>query len=90
MQNTHPLTIQFIASTERATLRERQLEGIAKAKKNGVYKNRIKDTTESREIVMNSYKEVVCYLKMNKKLRDIAGQCQVPVGMVQKVKALIV
>ncbi|MBM3170914.1 MAG: recombinase family protein [Bacteroidetes bacterium] len=78
-----------ISEMERATLRERQLEGIAEAKKKGVYKGRIKGTTESREIVMNRYKEVVRYLRMNKSLRDIAGRCQVSLGTVQKVKALM-
>lgn len=78
-----------ISEMERATLRERQLEGIAEAKKKGVYKGRIKGTTESKEAVLDRYKEVVRYLRMKKSLRDIAGRCQVSLGTVQKVKALM-
>lgn len=78
-----------ISEMERATLRERQLEGIAEAKKKGVYKGRIKGTTESKEAVLDRYKEVVRYLRMKKSLRDIAGRCQVSLGTVQKVKALV-
>lgn len=78
-----------IREMERATLRERQLEGIAEAKKKGVYKGRIKGTTESKEAVLDRYKEVVRYLRMKKSLRDIAGRCQVSLGTVQKVKALM-
>jgi DNA invertase Pin-like site-specific DNA recombinase len=78
-----------ISEMERATLRERQLEGIAEAKKKGVYKGRIKGTTESKKAVLDRYKEVVRYLRMKKSLRDIAGRCQVSLGTVQKVKALM-
>lgn len=78
-----------ISEMERATLRERQLEGIAEAKKKGIYKGRIKGTTESKEAVLDRYKEVVRYLRMKKSLRDIAGRCQVSLGTVQKVKALM-
>ncbi len=78
-----------IAEMERSTLRERQLEGIAEAKKRGVYKGREKGTTESPEEVLKHYKEVVIHLRMKKPLRDIASRCNVALGTVQKVKKLL-
>jgi DNA invertase Pin-like site-specific DNA recombinase len=77
-----------IGEMERSTLRERQLEGIAEAKKRGAYRGREKGTTESREEVLEKYKEVVRYLKMEKSLRDISSRCSVSLGTVQKVKRL--
>lgn len=78
-----------ISEMERSTLRERQLEGIAEAKKRGVYKGREKGTTETPQEVLNNYKEVVRFLKMNKSLRDTASRCKVALGTVQKVKRLM-
>lgn len=79
-----------IAEMERTTLRERQLEGIAEAKKRGAYKGREKGTVETKEEVLTRYKEVVRYLRMNKSLRDIASRCKISVGTVQKVKKMII
>jgi DNA invertase Pin-like site-specific DNA recombinase len=78
-----------IAEMERSTLRERQLEGIAEAKKRGVYKGREKGTSESPEEVLKHYKEVVNHLRMKKSLRDIASRCDVSLGTVQKVKRIL-
>jgi len=78
-----------ISEMERATIRERQLEGIAEAKKRGVYKGREKGTTETPEQVLNNYKEVVRFIKMKKSLRDTASRCNVSLGTVQKVKKLM-
>lgn len=78
-----------IAEMERATLRERQLEGIAEAKKRGVYKGREKGTTDTPEQVLGNYKEVVRFLKMKKSLRDTASRCNVSLGTVQKVKKIL-
>ena len=78
-----------ISEMERTTLRERQLEGIAEAKKRGVYFGREKGSTESREDVLEKYKNVVRLLRMNKSLRDVAGRCNVSLGTVQKVKKLL-
>ncbi len=79
-----------ISEMEKTTLRERQLEGIAEAKKRGVYKGREKGTTETPEQVLNNYKEVVRFLRMKKSLRDTASRCKVSLGTVQKVKKLVV
>ena len=78
-----------ISEMERTTLRERQLEGIAEAKKRGVYKGREKGTVETKEEVLGRYIEVVRYLRMNKSLRDIASRCEISLGTVQKVKRMI-
>jgi DNA invertase Pin-like site-specific DNA recombinase len=78
-----------ISEMERTTLRERQLEGIAEAKKRGVYKGREKRTVETKEEVLGRYKEVVRYLRMNKSLRDIASRCKISLDTVQKVKTMI-
>ena len=78
-----------ISEMERATLRERQLEGIAEAKKRGTYKGREKGTTIDKVVILQKYKEVVRLLKMKKSLRDVASRCEVSLGTVQKVKGLM-
>jgi DNA invertase Pin-like site-specific DNA recombinase len=78
-----------ISQMERATLRERQLEGIAEAKKRGAYKGREKGTTDTPEETLSKYKEVVKHLRMKKPLRDIASRCDVSLGTVQKVKRVM-
>jgi DNA invertase Pin-like site-specific DNA recombinase len=78
-----------ISEMERTTLRERQLEGIAEAKKRGTYKGREKGTTDSKEEVLYKYKEVVRFIKMKKSLRDTASRCDVSLGTVQKVKRML-
>ena len=78
-----------ISEMERTTLRERQLEGIAEAKKRNAYHGRVKGTIESKEEVLDKYKEVVRFIKMKKSLRDTASRCDVSLGTVQKVKKLM-
>ncbi len=74
---------------ERTTLRERQLEGIEIAKKNGTYKGRVKGTAESKDEFLAKYKEVSRLLRMKKSLRDIVGRTNVSLATVQKVKKYI-
>ena len=78
-----------ISEMERTTLWERQLEGIEEAKKRGSYKGREKGTTESKEEVLDKYKEVARFIRLGKSLRDVASRCDVSLGTVQKVKRLI-
>lgn len=78
-----------ISEMERATLRERQLEGISEAKKRGVYKGREKGSVETNEEVLAKYKEVVKFLRMKKTLRDTASRAEVSLGTVQKVKKIM-
>lgn len=79
-----------ISEMERTTLRERQLEGIEIAKKNGTYKGRVKGTTESKDEFLTKYKEVSRLLRMNKSLRDIASRSGASLATVQKVKKMMV
>ena len=78
-----------IAEMERSSIRERQMEGIALAKMRGVYKGRVKGTTENTEEFLVKYKEVVKHLKLNKSLRDISSRCGVSLATVQKVKKFV-
>ena len=78
-----------ISEMERTTLRERQLEGIEIAKKNGTYKGRVKGTTESKDEFLAKYKEVSRLLRMSKSLRDVASRSGSSLATVQKVKRLI-
>lgn len=78
-----------ISEMERTTLRERQLEGIEIAKKNGTYKGRVKGTTENKDEFLAKYKEVSRLLRMKKSLRDIVGRTNVSLAIVQKVKRLV-
>ena len=78
-----------VAQMERETLLERQKEGIAIAKAKGVYNGRVKGSTESDAEVLGKYKEVVKFLKMGKSLRDVQSRCEVSLGTVQKVKAIL-
>jgi DNA invertase Pin-like site-specific DNA recombinase len=78
-----------VAQMERETLLERQKEGIAIAKANGVYNGRVKGSTESDTEVLAKYRDVVKFLKMGKSLRDVKSRCNVSLGTVQKVKQIL-
>lgn len=81
-----------ISEMERVTLRERQLEGIALAKlQKGVYKGRVKGTTETKEEVLQKYSKVVFYLKRDVKptFIEIAKLCDCSKNTVQKVKKVM-
>ena len=80
-----------ISEMERATLRERQLEGIEQAKKRGVYKGREKGTTESKEEILQKYSKVVAYLKRQHKpsYSEIAKLCDCSKNTVQKVNKVL-
>ena len=74
---------------ERNIILERQREGIAIARANGVYKGRIKGTTETDAEVLAKYRDVAKFLKMGKSLRDVKSRCSVSLGTVQKVKQIL-
>ncbi len=80
-----------ISEMERATIRERQLEGIAEAKKRGTYKGREKGTTETSEEVLAKYSKVVTYLKRKSthSYSEIAKLCDCSKNTVQKVKKVM-
>ena len=78
-----------IAEMERESLLERQREGIAIAKAKGTYKGRVKGSVESDKDVLERYKSVIKHLKNGQSLRNTAKLCEVSLGTVQKVKALL-
>lgn len=80
-----------ISEMERATLRERQLEGINLAKKRGVYRGREKGTAESQDEVLKKYPKVIYYLKRKVKpsYTEIAKLCDCSKNTVQKVKKVL-
>lgn len=63
-----------LSSLEKSSLLERQAEGIAQSKLRGVYKGRVKGTTDSPEETLSKHKRVVKSLKTNPtlSLRQIA------------------
>jgi DNA invertase Pin-like site-specific DNA recombinase len=78
-----------VAVMERETLLERQKEGITIAKAKGIYKGRVRGSAESDDEVLAKYKSVVKHLNSGQSLRNTAKLCNVALGTVQKVKALI-
>lgn len=79
-----------ISEMERATLRERQLEGIQIAKIKGIYKGREKGTTLTRTEVLEKYSNVVTYLKRNKTTyKEIGKLCDCSKNTVVKVKKIL-
>ncbi|WP_422079986.1 recombinase family protein [Ulvibacterium sp.] len=78
-----------IAQMERRNLQERQREGIELAKAKGVYKGRKKGSKESKEEILAKYTHVIKRLREGHTLRNASKLCNVSLGTVQKVKALI-
>ncbi|MCT2410042.1 recombinase family protein [Chryseobacterium antibioticum] len=80
-----------ISEMERNSLLERQKEGIAIAKAKGIYKGRLKNTTESVDEFLAKYPNVIHYL--NKKnpptIIEIAKLTDCSKNTVQKVKKYI-
>lgn len=80
-----------IAEMERSIMLERQKEGIELAKKNGVYKGRLKGSKESDEVFLAKYKGVQKELKLGvNSLRKIAKLNEVSLATVQKVKKIMI
>lgn len=77
-----------ISEMERETMLERQKEGIAIAKANGVYKGREKNSYESTEKFLAKYQTVINYLKKSNSppISDIAKLCNCSKNTVLKVK----
>lgn len=85
-----------LSSLEKNSLLERQAEGIIQAKLRGVYKGRVKGTTDSPEATLEKHKRTIRTLKANPtlSLRDIAKLAsdtdyKVSANTVKKVKDLI-
>lgn len=77
-----------ISEMERNSLLERQKEGITIAKAKGIYKGRLKNTTESIEQFLSKYSGVVNYLNKKKPptIIEIAKLTNCSKNTVQKVK----
>jgi DNA invertase Pin-like site-specific DNA recombinase len=82
--------LSTLAEFELTRSKERQTEGIAKAKEKKVYVGRATGTTEAPEVFLNkkTTQEVIKYLKAGESIRRTAKLAGVSVSTVQKVKAL--
>ena len=80
-----------LAEFELSRAKERQSEGIAKAKAKGSYLGRSRGSSESVEVFTNkaSTKAILRYLKMNESISRTAKLSQTSEGSVKKVKRLI-
>ena len=94
--NLITITLSELSSLEKNSLLERQAEGIAQSKLRGVYKGRVKGTTDSPEKTLSIHKKTIKALKANPtlSLRQIAklasdDDYKVSANTVKKVKGLI-
>ena len=80
-----------LAEFELTRIKERQLEGITKAKAKGVYVGRSRGSAESVEVFMNkaSSKAILKYLKMKESISRTAKLSGTSEGSVKKVKKMI-
>ena len=83
-----------LAEFERLRIKERQAEGIEKAKEKGVYSNRVKTggrTAESDKQIIEKYKKtIVRELKKGESVRRTAKLCNVSTATVAKVKKICI
>lgn len=77
------------AQMEREKIKERQKQGIAAAKKKGVYKGRKVGATKNNDKFLAENKAVIKQLKAGTSIRNTAKICGVSVGTVQKVKKMM-
>ena len=80
-----------LAEFELTRIKERQAEGIAKAKAKGSYLGRSKGSSESVEVFMSkaSTKAIVRYLKQKESISRTAKLSSTSTGSVKKVKKMI-
>lgn len=79
-----------VAEMERQTLRERQLEGIALAKAQGIYKGRVSGSKEDTNIFLNKHQDIIKHLKKGRlTLKEIAEITRKSKTTVQKVKHIM-
>ena len=80
-----------LAEFELTRIKERQAEGIAKAKTKGSYLGRSKGSAESVEVFMSksSTKAIVRYLKQKESISRTAKLSETSAGTVKKVKNMI-
>ena len=80
-----------LAEFELTRIKERQAEGIAKAKAKGTYEGRPSGTEESIEKFLNkkSTKDILKYLRQNESISRAAKLSNSSTGKVKKVKKMI-
>jgi len=80
-----------LAEFELSRIKERQAEGIAKAKEKGIYEGRPSGTSETTERFANkeSTQEILKYLRQNESISRTAKLSSTSTGTVKKVKNLI-
>jgi DNA invertase Pin-like site-specific DNA recombinase len=82
-----------VSQMEKESIRERQLEGIALAKKNGTYKGREKGSKESPEEFLKKHskavKEILKEKNKNHTLRELARLSHVSSNTVRKIISVI-
>lgn len=90
--NEIPKFIQkFMINSHERTMKERQMEGIRKAKENGLFTGRKPGSRESVEDFLKKpkIKEVIKYLNMGWKAVKISKEVGINVNTITKVKKLI-
>lgn len=78
-----------LAETERSLLKERQLEGIAIAKRQGRYKGRPKGTGMTPEELIKKHPKTARELRLGESLRRAARLGNVSLNTAQRVKAAL-
>jgi len=80
-----------LSEFELTRIKERQAEGIEKAKKKGVYVGRGEGTEESTEVFLNKAKskKIMKYLSQGESIRRTALLSNSSINTVRKVKALV-
>jgi len=82
---------KYMIDTHHNTVKARQMEGIKRAKENGVYIGRLKGTNESTNTFLNKpkIKKVVEYLNSGLKSTDIIKKVNVHLNTITKVKKIL-
>jgi DNA invertase Pin-like site-specific DNA recombinase len=80
----------IVGEMERSQIRERQLEGIKLAKLKGVYKGRVKGSTEgvAAFLAKKANKEALAYLKKGYKAIEVAKLTGLHLNTITKIKKL--
>jgi hypothetical protein len=82
---------RYMIDTHHNMVKERIIEGIKRAKENGVYVGRLKGTNESSKTFLNKpkIKQVVEYLNLGYKSNDIIKHVDVHINTITKVKKIL-
>jgi DNA invertase Pin-like site-specific DNA recombinase len=83
--------LSIMSDFEKKMIKERQMEGIEKAKIDGKYRGRVVNSTESPEkfLEKQQVKKITKYLKKGHTVRFISGEVKCSLSTVLKVKKLL-